>query len=119
VDSLNNSTNSVEVPLKIHRLRKRLKKEEGLSWSDYLILCAIKKIMDQEYFVTTKEVHEELEMDRVWIYQRIRCLANGGFLVIDPSAKVWIPNQLGLTIKGEIILGRAGRELEKVESTNV
>ena len=98
-----------DIPLQLHRLKQRLKKEHRLSWGHYLILCAEKR-----YFVTTREVEEELQMNRCWVYKCVRVLAEGGLLAIDTTDKPWEPNFLALTIYGETLLRRAGRELEGV-----
>ena len=103
-----------DIPLQLHRLKQRLKKEHRLSWGQYLILCAVKKIDRERYFVTTREVEEELQMNRCWVYKCVRVLAEGGLLAIDTTDKPWEPNFLALTIYGETLLRRAGRELEGV-----
>ena len=105
---------SEDIPLKIQRLKQRLRKEHGLSWGQYLILCAVNKIDRERYFVTTREVEEELQMNRCWVYKCVRDLVEGGLLAIDTTDKPWEPNFLALTIYGETLLKRAGRELEGV-----
>ena len=106
----NKFTFSVEVPLAIHRLKKYLKENSGLGWSEYLVMCAIDKIEKAKYHVTSREVEKELGMDRCWVYNCIRQLKEKNYVAIDHTDRPWEPNSVMLSVYGEIILRRAKSE---------
>ena len=72
-----------------------------------------KKTEDTNYFVTTKEVVEDVGFDRCWVYKCIRQLKEKKYVAIDPTVSPWEPNSIGLSMYGEIILNCVKREFEK------
>ena len=102
------------ISLHINTLKKSVSERYGVNWSEYMILVAVYKYEQQFGYATSKDVKEELDLNKDWIYRTINALEERDFLEITCANNPWSANSLNVTILGKIMLSYAERKLKEM-----
>ena len=69
--------------LRLHQLKGKIFLLYEITWSEFLILCSLKKIEEAQPFVTSRELITDLDMDGPWIYQHLSFLAGKDLIEVS------------------------------------
>ncbi len=89
----------------------------GITWYGYRILCAIHKFDEQQWYVTTSQVHELLGSNRGWVDREIYKLESKGLLEIKKSKNPWVARRLSNTGKGHYCVAAVERFIKRKVET--
>jgi len=88
--NLSNSSNRLspeELIMRMDRVKRDLLREEGLVWTDLLVLSSIKQLSDEKIMNTPGDVINKLSMNRNWVYRSLRKLQTKNLIYIHERPK--------------------------------
>lgn len=86
-----------DIALHLNSLKRDIKERYDLTWTDYLILIAIRKIEDEFGFATSAEVVQTIGQNRGWVYRRIEMLQQRELIEVMHRKNPWESRGLNLT----------------------
>jgi DNA-binding MarR family transcriptional regulator len=100
------------LPFLVESLKRDIRDELNLSWSEFLILSRVKQFDQHDEQPSPQQIIESLRMNRGWIYGGIKRLTDEGHLKLQRT-KPFTPGRRLITLYGkstlrriEMILGR-------------
>ena len=99
-----------------HRLKKYFKETYNVTWTEFLVLVAVRKIEEIKGIVASSDVIAELQFNRDWVYKAISKLEQKNYLEIAKTKNPWRSNRLSTSVGGNIILSGAERRISQRDS---
>lgn len=96
-----------------NRLKRYFRETYNVTWSEFLVLVAVRKIEELNGIVASSDVIAELQFNKDWVYKAISKLEQKNFLEIAKSKNPWCANRLSTSIGGRIILTGAERHISE------
>ena len=97
------------IALRINKLQKEIKERFALTWTEYLILCAIANLSESDQVITPIDVHNELGHNKRWTYKSIDNLVEKKLIRIGHETESWNPGGIRITYGGDLVLKAAER----------
>ncbi|MBL7851669.1 MAG: hypothetical protein JNN04_12265 [Cyclobacteriaceae bacterium] len=91
--------------LRLHKLKGKIYYLLGITWTQFLILCALKELEKADSFGTTNDLIDLLEMDKVWVYRHLNVLRDIGAVTMSAKSP-WTPRIVSLEYAGRLLLTR-------------
>ena len=92
------STNRVEIstalPLKFERVKKHLKEDHDLLWTDFLVLCALVELEKTQYFIQTSDIIQYIGRNPGMVYTAVKRLNEKQFIGLETPEKKHQPREI-------------------------
>ena len=94
-------------------LKRYFRQTYNVTWAEFLVLIAVRRIEEINGFVASSDVINELQFNKDWVYKAISNLEQKNYLEIAKSKNPWRANGLSTSIGGNIILSSAEHRIKR------
>ena len=111
--STNHFSISTDIPLKFERLKVSLKENDGLLWTDFLVLCAIAELEKSSMFVKTSDIVRYIGKNRGWVYAAVKRLKQKQLIGQALQARINQPREIWINGLGHSFVRRKFRMMKR------
>jgi DNA-binding MarR family transcriptional regulator len=99
-------THDYQIHIFLHQtsLKRYFRETYNVTWTEFLVLVAVRKIEENNGFVASSSVIAKLQLNKDWVYKAISNLEQKNYLEIAKSKNPWRANGLSTSVGGRIIL---------------
>ncbi len=102
---------STDIPLKFEQVKKSLKENHNLLWTDFLVLCALAELEKTNYFIQTSDIIQYIERNRGWVYNSMKRLKQKQLVGQDTPNRLNQPSEVWINGMGHSLLKRVFRSM--------
>ncbi len=102
---------STDIPLKFEQVKKSLKENHNLLWTDFLVLCTLVELEKSKNFIQTSDIVKYIGRNRGWVYNSMKRLKRKQLIGLEKPDRFNQPTEVWINGMGHSLLNRVFRSM--------